>query len=286
MSRGATAADDQFLYFVPADSNTVYRYAMSANKWHKSLQCPFRNSGLVVFYGALTTVGGWDGQSRYSSQVFTLKKSWIGDEWVEEFPRMRYPRSRPAVVTASGDHQHSIIAVGGRTNGGPTTVIEVLNTHTMCWSRVTDLPHPLQLITAIVCEDRLYIIGHNGHGYSCTLQPLLHAVQSQSALPVLMWTTLPPLPMYHTTAATLGGQLVVVGGFRDTVSDSSIRQLVNGQWANVGYLHDGRYLCLAVSPSPHKLVVVGGYQEFRNAPKTAIDSVEVGVVDEQCRRAF
>ena len=285
MSRGAAAADEKFMYFVPADSNIVYRYGVDADKWQKFLQCPFRNSGLLVFHGALTTVGGWDGQRQYTAENFSLKKSWIGAEWVGEFPPMRFPRSRPAVAVALGAHQSSIIAIGGRNSSGPTSVVEVLNTHTMTWSMVTNLPDPLRLITAVVCEDQLYVIGNNGCGFSCALQPLISAIQAQSALPTLVWMSLPPLPVSHATAATLCGQLVAIGGLRDKASNSLIRQLVNRQWVNVGSLHNGRYLCLAVSPSPHKLVVVGGYEEFHNAPKAAIDSVEVGFV-EKSRRAF
>lgn len=173
------------MYFVPADSNTIYRFGVDADKWNTSLHCPFRNSGLIVFYGALTTVGGWDGQRQYTAKVFTLKKNWMGAEWVEEFPAMRFLRSRPAVAVILGDHQSSIITVGGRNSNGPTTVTEVLNTHTRTWSVVTDLPHPFQLITAAICEDHLYVIGHNGSGYSCTLRPLLSAIRTQSALPTL-----------------------------------------------------------------------------------------------------
>ena len=75
-----------------------------------------------------------------------------------------------------------------------------------------------------------------------------------------------------STAATLCGQLVIIDGERDLSTVNSIHQLVDGQWVNIGSMSSGRYLCLVASPSPDKMVVVGGVGAF-----TPLDSVEVCV---------
>ena len=64
--------------------------------------------------------------------------------------------------------------------------------------------------------------------------------------------------MTHSTAATLSGQLLIVGGLQGLSEVSSIRQLVEGQWVEIGSMSSSRAECLAVSPSPHNMIVVGG----------------------------
>ena len=74
-----------------------------------------------------------------------------------------------------------------------------------------------------------------------------------------------------STAATLCGQLVIIGGERDRSTVNSIHQLVDGQWVKIGSMSSGRMSCLVASPSPDKMVVVGGLG--------ALDSVEVCVAE-------
>ena len=39
---------------------------------------------------------------------------------------------------------------------------------------------------------------------------------------------------------------------------NSIHQLVGGDWVKIGSMAGGRYYCLVVSPSPDKIIIVGG----------------------------
>ena len=72
---------------------------------------------------------------------------------------------------------------------------------------------------------------------------------------------LSPLPVEHSTAATLCGQLVLIGGEQDGSRVNSIHQLVEGQWVEIGYMTSVRAMCLAVSLSPDRILIVGGYRE-------------------------
>ena len=90
---------------------------------------------------------------------------------------------------------------------------------------------------------------------------------------LISWKPLPPLPLRESTAATLCGQLVLIGGDRSGLFVSrvkSIHQLVDGQWVEIGSMASGRYDCLVASPSPDKIIIVGGVG--------AEDSVEECVV--------
>ena len=52
-------------------------------------------------------------------------------------------------------------------------------------------------------------------------------------------------------------------------SVNSIHQLVDGQWVEIGSMSRVRMWCLVVSPSPDKMMIVGGWGE---------DSVEECIV--------
>ena len=62
----------------------------------------------------------------------------------------------------------------------------------------------------------------------------------------------------HATAATLCGELVLIGGSQGESPVKSIHQLVEGQWAEIGSMTSGREWCLAVSISPDRILIVGG----------------------------
>ena len=263
MMRGSAVTDQMMTYCAPRDSYSLYRYTKTKDKWEELPQCPYRNSGLVVIDSALTAVGGWDGS--YTNKLFTLRQS----RWVEEYPPMNTARSYPAVVSTSDGGHMNVIAIGGF-GGGWIDAVELFHTGRRSWSRLTSLPKLLTFPSATICSNQLHVIGYGGDGYSCSLQALLSSnqpIRSQSHTPT--WTPLPRLPVKYSIAATLCGQLVIIGGMRDGSIVNSIHQLVDGQWVNIGSMSSGRWQCLVASPSPDKMVVVGG--------GGALDSVEVCV---------
>ena len=89
----------------------------------------------------------------------------------------------------------------------------------------------------------------------------------------LFWSPLPRLPVFDSTAATLCGKLVSIGGTKVGLSESSILQLMGGLWVRVGSMSTGRHLCLAISMSPDELVVVGGHYSSIDF-NSDLDSVE------------
>ena len=82
--------------------------------------------------------------------------------------------------------------------------------------------------------------------------------------------------MEWSTAATFCGQLVTVGGERGGSQVNSIHQLIDGQWVVIGSMSSERERCLVITPSPDKMVIVGGYGGV--LPILPLDSVEECVV--------
>ena len=274
MRRGSATTDDQFAYFTTLDSNSVYSYQWNTEKWNELPPYPYRNSGLVIIDGELTNVGGYGG-SRYTNKLLTLQQG----RWVEHYPPMNTERSMTTVVSTS-DGKHIIVIGGGGGAHGWTATVELFHVRSRRWYELTNLPQALTRPSATVCGSQLYVIGFYDAGYSCSLQDVLSSDQqiiSQSILNILTWTLLPQLPVVHSTAATLCGQLVLVGGMRGGSQVNSIHQLIDGQWVEIGSMSNVRERCLVVSPSPDKMMIVGGIEGYR-AGYTVSNSVEECVV--------
>ena len=252
MYRGSATTDRQFAYFTSEDSNTVYSYQWSTEKWQQLPPCPYHDSALVIIDGSLTAVGGDDGSDCCTNKHFIFQQR----QWVEEYPPMNTARSSPAVVsTSDGDY---IIVIGGVDDGDDwTTAVELFHMSSGKWYELTDLPQPLHFPSATVCGQQLNVVGDD-NGYSCSLQALPSSNQlitSQLIRHLISWTPIPQLPVTYSTAATLCGQLVIIGGWPPV---NSIHQLVNGEWVEIGSMSRGRWECLVVSPSPDKMMIVGG----------------------------
>ena len=256
MYRGSAATDGRFVYITPAVYTLFYQYECSTVKWMELLSCPYKNSGLAIIDSELTTVGGRDGADRRTNRLFTLRQG----KWVEMYPPMNTARSSPAVVsTSDGD---CLIVIGGcGSDGARTATVELFQVKSKRWYKLTDLPQPLTLPSATICGDQLHVIGGDGNGYSCSLQSLSSNDRPITSPLTLSWKPLPPLPVAGSTAATLCGQLVLIGGGKGRSPVNSIHQLVEGQWVEIGSMTSGRCWCLAVSPSPDRILIVGGVGE-------------------------
>ena len=186
---------------------------------------------------------------------------------------MNTARSHPAVVSTSGGDY--IIVIGGHGSGGWTDTVELFQVKTRGWYKLTNIPQPLSFPSATICGNQLHVIGWEDNGYSCSIKNLPYSdepITSQSIRHLISWTSLPHLPVTHSTAATLYGQLVIIGGRQDGSLVNSIHQLVDGKWVVSGSMSSDRRRSLVVSPSPDRMMIVGGMALF------PLDSVEECIV--------
>ena len=247
---------------------------MDGHKWSDLLPCPYRDSGLAIIDTELTTVGGWD--DRYcptNNKLFALQQR----EWVEKYPPMNTACYSPAVVSTSDGGY--LIVIGEWYDGGRwTATVELFQVKIRRWHKLTDLPQPLPHPSATICGDQLNVIGYDDNGYSCSLQALPSSDRPITSSLTLSWKPLPRLPVTWSTAATLCGQLVIVGGWQGTSPVNSIHQLVDGEWVRIGFMASDRYYCLVASPSPDRIIIVGGY----GADYRPLESVEECAVVQLC----
>jgi hypothetical protein len=245
MLRGSATNDDQFVYCALANSTSVYRYELSAGKFEELASCPYRNAGLAIIDGELTAVGGMDGANR-TNKLFTLQKG----EWVTEYPPMNIARSMATVVaTPNGD---CLFVIGGDS----VTSVELFRLKSKKWEILPDLPRSLSYQSATITGDLLHVVGDD-NGYSCYYKPLITnetPVPSQSTL----FKCLPRLPVTDPMAATLCGEVVIIGGREHGLLQNSIYQLMDGEWVKIGSMNSCRSWCLVANPSPWKLLIIGG----------------------------
>ena len=256
LARGSATTDHQFVYFAPYGSNSVYSYKLKDDQWDELPSFPCRGCALVIINDALTGMGGrYMYQSGYANRLLTIRQG----KWVEEYPPMNTARSSPAVVsTFEGDY---IIVIGGEVGIKNTDTVELFQVKTKRWYELTSIPQPLTLPSATLCGNQLHVIGWEGKGYTCSIHLLSsdQPITLQSTPQLLSWTLLPRLPVTQSTAATLYGQLVVIGGWQAWSPVNSIHQLVGGEWVVIGSMTSSNCECLVVSPSPDRMMIVGGY---------------------------
>ena len=248
MQRGSAVTNNTCAYFSTSGSASVHCYHFNDNKWEELPTCPHTHSALVIVDGVLIAVGGMI-RPHFTNKILSFQQ----DKWVEEYPPMNLALSDVSAVSVSDSQQNEfIITVGGCDAFGWSNVVQVFSLNTLTWYHFrTVMPVPLTYPSATVCGDNLYIVGDNSNGFSCSVNDLLSLNPQQC-------TPLPRLPVSCTTIATLGGHPVIVGGKQNGSPVNCIYQLVGEEWVKICLLTCGKYQCLVVSPSPHKMIVVGG----------------------------
>ena len=269
MERGSATTDGGFAYFASRDTTSVYRYEYRTEKWEELPACPYHNSGLVVIDRKLTAVGGRDGPYPSTNKLYTLRQR----EWVKKYPPMNTAHSSPTIVSTS-DGKH-LIVIGGFGGGGMwTATVELFQVKSRRWHQLTDLPQPLRWPSATICGDQLNVIERDANGYSCSLSSLPSRDQPITSPLTLSWKPFPHLPVSDSTATTLCGQLVLIGGRQGVSAVNSIHQLVGEEWVKIGSMSRGRYNCLVVGLSPDKIIIVGALQQKHPLLPTCTDDVE------------
>ena len=156
------------------------------------------------------------------------------------------------------------------------TIVEFYHGRTSQWHTVSPLPFPRDYMTHTVFHNVLYLVGgYEGKEISSytktvlsTLIPQLLETGLQSS--PIQWQSLliTDVPNYRSTAATLRGCLLVMGGVKDSTSwppkPSSVVSSVHAycpstsSWVLVGQLPQPLYSCITATLPTGELLVIGG----------------------------
>ena len=268
MLRGAACAGGTVAYFNPGGTRKVYCYNYLSKRWTELSGYLLMNKfALVIISGLLTSVGGTD-----SNKLFTFN----GVKWVEKYPPMSTKRIWPAAVCSG----HSLVVAGGQDEQYESLpTVEVMVTNTLQWFTAASLPRGIHRAIMTTCGDDLYLLGDEStHVYSCSLQSLLQSYQTSGKASASqktgVWNRITDLSVSHSTAITLCGQLISVGGREDKKEIDSVYcyNPATSEWKIIGTIPASQYWPLVTTLPGDKLIVVNDEKAVTIAIANAIAS--------------
>ncbi len=274
--------------------NKVYSYHIPSSNWSPVTIWPTKGFAFTVIGGLLTTVGGY-GDGKATNKLYSLIDEESGRKWTKKFspmPTRRYNVSALYTGTA-------MIVAGGWGHGdkeGALKTVEVLNTETQQWHTSADLPQPLSYSSITLCGDLVYLLGGvdkddvaTNSVYSCSLTSLLSSTGSTSLGKRLIsaltrsirgspWSRVADLPVKLSTAVTLHGRLLAIGGKDSNDKATAAIHMylpTTNSWEVISHMNIPRSGCLSAVLPNDQLMIVGGWT---NGHRRATDSVEFGTV--------
>ena len=246
--------DEHIAYFVHCGGH-ICCYNSATKRWSELPQCLYVSCSLAVIRGLLTAIGGMT-ENKLVSIVNDQDK-----KWVEHFPPMPTKRHSTAAVTTK---QHLIVA-GGMVGFCCLNTVEVMDTETLVWSTAANLTLMYCSASATICGDHLYILGGNVWGgptksvLTCSLTKLLQSCGKASSGSV--WSSIADVPVYHSTCATISGELVAVGGLDEEGKATAAVHRYNptsDTWHLISNMPTARKLCLVAVLLTNEVIIVGG----------------------------
>ena len=228
MSRYSGAVVHNSMVYCGYGSNDkVYTYHITKSSWSLTPDAPYKGFALAVVNGLLTTVGGFRDDGKNTNKLFSLTGEGSGRRWTEKFSPMR--PTKWYCVSALCTGTALIVAGGYGDNDKAIRTIEILNSETREWHTAADLPQPLSHSSMALCGDLVYLLGgvnidnSVNSVYSCSLTSLLPSTGFSISLGRLVstltrsiigspWNRVADLPVNRSTAVSLHGRLLVIGG--------------------------------------------------------------------------
>ena len=264
MCRGAAVSHGNVAYFNSDGSTAVYCYESPRQLWWQLPDCHSKDSALVMADNKLTTIGGRDRHDQPTNSLASLTGEGKDSKWVELFPRMPTACYGLAAVCRG----RNVIASGGSDGGRRVTTVEILDTELRQWSSAASLPHPMNRASITECEDLLYLLGgydQNGDRIlsvlTSSITDLLHQQQETANQPTA-WRQATDAPYYLSTAVSVGGQLLAIGGSDAHGKDTSAivaYDPTSDSWQDMGHMATPRWHPLVVVLPSNQLIVAGGY---------------------------
>ena len=287
MVKPSCVVDGNMAYFSSLHSNNVYSYDSEKQMWSSLPQSSHGFCSLAVVSGLLTAIGGVWGII-VANQLLSLTGE---GKWVERFPPMPTKRYGSAAVCSG---KSLVVAGGSGIDSRPLHIVEVMDTETLQWSTASSLPFALVYASATICQDRIYLLGYGASSeprsvLACSMADLQQSCQPQSLgarLETLtlqeVWYRVANLPVRESSCATLGGQLLAVGGRDDMIENytTAIHQYnpATNSWEVISHMPTARWSTLVAVLPGNKLMVVGGCTGALFGTMT--DLVEVATLEE------
>jgi len=276
--RGSADVEGDIAYFRIGCDPTVHAYDSSNSKWLSIYpECPFIRFGIAMINGLLTAIGGLQ-DGKVIGTLLSLTGEGRNKQWSEKFKPMPTKRLFPGILC----YKKLLIIAGGTSSvfgEDSLSTVEVMDTKTLDWKVAKCLPHPFTEAWLTVSGDKVYMLGGNickspsKTAFTCSLNDLYDRSGK--------WDTIPNVPVYNATCATVDGQLLAVGGkksFEEGMTNSSAIYAYNPtekSWSIKYHMKTARSFCLAAALPNNILMVIGGLMQGLSLHNEATNEIEI-----------
>ena len=254
------------------------KYNITEDSWSTLPEAPVVRSRIGSLSQKIILVGGQlQSNKRVTGDIHEFDEA--TQQWVRSTSIPPMPTARQSATAVSWTSPSALIVCGGSNEEDePMTVVEVYHSRTSQWHTVSPLPFPRDCMSHTVIHSVLYLVG----GYegktkgsrkktvmSTSIPQLLESCLQPSRTPPVQWQSgsIPDVPYFYSTAASLGGCLLVVGGYsilkfghyRSPVSSVHAYCPSSSSWVCVGELPRPLGVGTTVSLPTGELLIVGGW---------------------------
>ena len=253
------------------DGYYIQVFNMKTQNWSRLPRYEYRYFAMTVINHHLTLVGGVG--RKVTNQLAVYEPS--SQQWTYPYNPMPTPRDHPAVLMYD---IWLLLAGGYDASFTDLATVELFNTSTNQWLATSSLPTPCGWLTSAIVDNYGYLVMSSKQVFRVSLPDIVSQTvnQSTSKSPTL-WCRLPDTPLLYSTAISLGGYLLAVGGSHDNYTRSTdihLYQPESEQWTKVGDLPNVRYYCSCVVLPSGELLVAGG-SESSVQPTSRVDVASV-----------
>ena len=258
------------------DYKTVAVYNIDGDEWSVLPKYNYYWFSMTSIKKQLVLVGGvfQDSEDR-TNQLGVWDEE--GQLWSNNLPPMPTPRSGASVVT----YKDRWMIVAGGFNTESTSTVEVLDILTGYWHHASVLPIQQYKMSSTVIGNMWYLLG----GYPgifqafektrcifVCIEDLIHQAvfQISSTSP---WRSLPDTPFAKSTALSLNGALLAVGG--SNCSSIHLYKPSSNSWVEAGELLTVRQGCACTLLPSGEIFIVGGDKVLFSSS----NEVEIGYLE-------
>ena len=259
----------------PDADSVVYEYDINGlvRKWTQLPPSPVTYFAMAEVNKSLTLVGGLDMAKKASTNQLTV---WDRDQqcWrTTLFPTMPTPRQDCTAVT----YQLTLLVAGGMNFTKPVYNVELFDCATFQWSTIRPLPKPCVGMTSCIIDGRWYLLGGTNFTDSAREESgprqSVYSLSLDEKIATNRWNTLPPSPLYLSTAVPFGNYLMALGG-TDSPSTRSFSPALHlyspglEKWLFVGNMPTARSQATCVILSRGRLIILGGQEKMSRHSRT------------------
>ena len=249
----------------------LLKYSIIGEVWSALPDTPVNRFSIGYLHKKLLLVGGQVPSVEVTPNIHEFDEA--SQQWVRSTTVPPMPTARSSSTTVSWTSPPALIVCGGKDHPGQRlTVVEVYHGRMSQWYTASPLPSPRDCMTHAVVNSALFLVG----GYresslrSCKktvmcapIPELLESCLRPSNTPPIQWQSIPDVPYCCSTATSLGGCLLVVGGSKD-VDDSPVSSVhaycpSSSSWVVVGELPQPLCDCITATLPTGELLVMGGW---------------------------